>query len=160
MPCCGRAVLNDVAPGRSVPMLLKPNRGVPPYDHLYHTGPMPPSIDPATLLPLKPVELEILLALAVQERHGYGLVQYIAERTGDVVRLEPGNLYRVIKRLLDDNLVQESSRRSTPAAGNERRRYYRLSALGARVANAELRRLRAVLASGAARVIARRAGAT
>jgi DNA-binding PadR family transcriptional regulator len=119
-----------------------------------------PATDPASLLPLKPVELEILLALADQERHGYGLVQYIAERTGDVVRLEPGNLYRVIKRLLDDRLVQESARRGTPTSGTERRRYYRLTPLGARVANAELRRLRSVLASDAARVIARMVAVT
>lgn len=107
------------------------------------------------LLPLKPVELEILLALVDEERHGYGLVQKIAERTDELMRLEPGNLYRVIKRLLADGLVQESSRRAV-SDGEERRRYYRLTAHGARVLDAELQRIRALLASTPARTLARR----
>lgn len=109
----------------------------------------------AAQLPLKPVELELLLALVDEERHGYALVQQIAEQTGGLVRLEPGNLYRVIKRLLADGLVQESSRRAT-AAGAERRRYYGLTAHGARVVDAELQRVRALLASPPARSLARR----
>ncbi len=80
---------------------------------------MPP--DPRSFLPLKPVDLQLLLALAEQELHGYGLVQAIAEGTGGLVQLDPGNLYRVIKRLLADGLVAESRRRA-PAAGAPRRR--------------------------------------
>ena len=114
-------------------------------------------IDVDLLLPLKPVELELLLALVDEERHGYALVQQIAERTGGLVRLEPGNLYRVIKRLLADGLVQESSRR-TVSDGAERRRYYRLTAHGARVVDADLRRMRALLASAPARSLVRRLG--
>jgi DNA-binding PadR family transcriptional regulator len=121
---------------------------------------MPGKTDLTSLLPLKPVELEILLALVDQERHGYGLVQHIARRTDGLVRLEPGNLYRVIKRLLEDGLVQETARRPAPDLGEERRRYYRLTALGERVTNAELRRLRAVLSSSAVRVLARRTNGT
>jgi DNA-binding PadR family transcriptional regulator len=109
--------------------------------------------------PLKPVELELLLALVDQERHGYGLVQQIALQTDDLVQLEPGNLYRVIQRLLDAGLVSESSRRST-GDGDERRRYYRLTALGARVVAAELQRMRALLASAPARILTRRLGTT
>ncbi|MGH7583965.1 MAG: PadR family transcriptional regulator [Gemmatimonadales bacterium] len=107
------------------------------------------------LRPLKPVELELLLALVDEERHGYGLVQRIAEQTDDLIRLEPGNLYRVIKRLLDAGLVQESGRRPVEN-GEERRRYYRLTAPGMRVLAAELHRLRAVLAGAPARALARR----
>ena len=108
------------------------------------------------LLPLKPVELEVLLALVDTERHGYGIVQHIAERTDGLVRLEPGNLYRVIKRLLDEGLVQESHRRAPPDDPAERRRYYRLTAHGARVIAAELHRLRAVVSSSPARTLLRR----
>jgi DNA-binding PadR family transcriptional regulator len=108
-------------------------------------------------LPLKPVAFELLLALVDGERHGYGLVRAIADRTGGLVRLEPGNLYRIIKRLLADGLVQESSRRAAPEGG-ERRRYYRLTPLGARVAHAELRRMQQALASEPARTLVRRFG--
>jgi len=108
------------------------------------------------LLPLKAVELELLLALVDEERHGYGLVQQIAERTNGLVQLEPGNLYRIIKRLLAEGLVQESARRNTPDSDDERRRYYRLTAFGARVLAADLQRLRTLLASGPARTLIRR----
>lgn len=113
---------------------------------------MPP--DPRTFLPLKPVDLQLMLALAEQELHGYGLVQAIAEGTGGLVQLDPGNLYRVIKRLLADGLVAESGRRAVPDLGEERRRYYKLTALGQRVLGAEVRRLQALVASPAVRALA------
>jgi DNA-binding PadR family transcriptional regulator len=114
------------------------------------------SSDVASLLPLKPVELELLLALVEDERHGYALVQQIAERTDGVVQLEPGNLYRIIKRMLADGLVQEASRKAIAADSDERRRYYRLTPFGSRVVDAELQRIRSVLNSAAARTVARR----
>ena len=110
--------------------------------------------DPRSFLPLKPVDLQLLLALAGQELHGYGLVQAIAESTDGLVQLDPGNLYRVIKRLLADGLVAESSRRAAPDLGEERRRYYRLTALGQRVLAAEVRRLQALVSSPAVRALA------
>ena len=109
--------------------------------------------DARAYLPLKPVDLQLLLALAEEERHGYGLVQAIDEATDGLVRLDPGNLYRVIKRLLADGLVAESARRAAPDAGDERRRYYRLTALGRRVLAAELQRLQALVSSPAIRTI-------
>jgi DNA-binding PadR family transcriptional regulator len=112
--------------------------------------------DPRHHLPLKPVDLQLLLALAERELHGYGLVQAIAEQTDGVVTLEPGNLYRVIRRLLDDGLVAEADRRAAPDLGEERRRYYRLTALGGRVLAAELRRLDALVRSPAARALTQR----
>jgi DNA-binding PadR family transcriptional regulator len=115
---------------------------------------MPP--DPRRYLPLKPVDLQLLLALAEEERHGYGLVQAIGERTGGVVALEPGNLYRIIRRLLDDGLVAESDRRPAADLADERRRYYRLTALGARVAAEEVRRLEALVRSPVARALVQR----
>jgi DNA-binding PadR family transcriptional regulator len=109
--------------------------------------------DPRTHLPLKPVDLEILLALADDDRHGYGLVQAVAERTGGLLELDPGNLYRVIKRLLDAGLIAEAGPRSTAA---ERRRYYRITPLGGRVLAAELDRLRALVNAPDTRALARR----
>jgi DNA-binding PadR family transcriptional regulator len=99
------------------------------------------------LLPLRPVDFLLLLALVEEEQHGYGLAQHIAEATDGLVRLEPGNLYRVIKRLVDDGLIAPSSRRPAPELDDERRRYYKLTAAGARVAALEAQRLRTVLAS-------------
>lgn len=103
-------------------------------------------------LPLKPVDLQLLLALAEHEQHGYGLVQAIAESTDGLIRLDPGNLYRVVKRLLESGLVAESERRPT-APGEERRRYYRITALGKRVLAAELQRLQRLVASPAVRAV-------
>lgn len=106
-------------------------------------------------LPLKPVDLELLLALATEDRHGYGLVQRISEHTGGLIVLDPGNLYRVIKRLLTDRLIEESP--SPPAAaGDERRRYYRITPLGGRVLAAELERLRALVSAPATKAAAQR----
>ena len=112
--------------------------------------------DPRDFLPLKPVDLEVLLALAEEERHGYGLVLAIAEHTNGLVTLDPGNLYRVIKRLLADALVAEAGQRGTADADGERRRYYRLTPLGGRVLAAELERLRALVNAPATRAVARR----
>lgn len=102
-------------------------------------------------LPLKPVDLHLLMALAEEDRHGYGLVQAIEASTEGLVRLDPGNLYRVIKRLLADGLVAEAEHR--PADGDERRRYYRITALGRRTLAGELRRLQTLVRSAAARTI-------
>lgn len=105
-------------------------------------------------LPLKPVDLQLLIPLAEEERHGYALVQAIEEGTNGLVRLDPGNLYRVIKRLLAAGLVAESDRRVPP--GEERRRYYRITPLGQRVLVAELKRLEALVASSNVRGLLRR----
>src|SRR3954468_24138006 len=109
-----------------------------------------PARDPSDFLPLKPVDLELLLALADEDRHGYGLVQAIAEHTGGLIQLDPGNLYRVIKRLLADGLIAESDRRDSADTG-ERRKYYRLTPLGGRVLSTEVERLRRVVTAPATR---------
>ena len=102
----------------------------------------PPAARPAecAMLPLRPTELLILMMLTAGERHGYGIRQDILDHTGGAMQLEAGNLYRHIRRLEDDGMLEESGRR--PAADDERRRYYRLTPLGRRVLAAELRRLR------------------
>lgn len=117
--------------------------------------------DPRDFLPLKPLDLQLLLALTEEERHGYGLVQAVSDRTDGLITLEPGNLYRVVKRLLDDGLVAESARREPPGAPDgddqrQRRRYYRITALGQRVLAAELRRLDQLVRSQAARDLVQR----
>jgi DNA-binding PadR family transcriptional regulator len=109
---------------------------------------------PDTFLPLKPVEFLILMTVANGERHGYGIMLDIAERTGGSVRLEAGGLYRSIRRLLSDKLLAESVRRPVADLDDERRRYYALTPLGRRVVAAEALRLRALVrAAEASRII-------
>ena len=115
---------------------------------------MAPRSNPESLLPLKPVELLVLSMLSAGERHGYGIRQDILEHTHGSLELEAGNLYRTIRRLEQDDLVDESVRR--PAAGDdERRRYYRLTPFGRRVLAAELERLRELVRLGEARDVIR-----
>ena len=91
-------------------------------------------------LPLTPVVFEIALSLAAGERHGYEIMQDVERRTGGGIVLHPGTLYRALGRLLEQGLIEELDER--PAAGtDERRRYYRLTALGQAVARAEVERL-------------------
>lgn len=111
--------------------------------------------DPRSFLPLKPVDVHLLLALATSEQHGYGLVQAIENATEGLVRLDPGNLYRVIKRLLANGLIAETERRRASDLADERRRYYRLTALGEKVLVEELRRLEVFVKSPAVRAVAR-----
>jgi DNA-binding PadR family transcriptional regulator len=113
--------------------------------------PPPPPITPGSLLPLKPVTLEILLSLLDGERHGYGIVSDIAHRTRGAVRPEPGNLYRSLRGMLELGLIEESDRRPAPDLDDQRRRYYRVTLFGHRVAAAEAARLQALLAQARVR---------
>ncbi len=97
--------------------------------------------DAATGPPLTPAVFHILLALVDGQRHGYGIVQEIAGRSGGTVRMGPGTLYGSIKRMLADGLIVETEQRPDPAIDDERRRYYQVTDLGYRVATAEARRL-------------------
>jgi DNA-binding PadR family transcriptional regulator len=107
-------------------------------------APRPSDVD--RQLPLKPVVFQILLSLADGERHGYSITQDIAARTSARMDLEPGNLYRSLKAMLDDGLIEESDRRPAPDLDDERRRYYRITAFGRKVAAAEIARLEELLA--------------
>jgi DNA-binding PadR family transcriptional regulator len=98
-----------------------------------------PEID--QVLPLTPTVFHILLALADQERHGYGIMQEVTMMTQNRVRMGPGTLYGSIKRMLKANLIEESDERPDPALDDERRRYYRLTDFGRQVLAAEARRL-------------------
>jgi DNA-binding PadR family transcriptional regulator len=106
---------------------------------------MPDRVDADTHLPVKPVAFQVLLSLADGERHGYGITQDIAARTSARMRIEPGNLYRSLKAMLDAGLIEESERRPAPDLDDQRRRYYRITALGRKVALAETTRLEAVV---------------
>ena len=109
--------------------------------------------DPRDFLPLKPVDLELLLSLADGDLHGYGLVQAISAHTDGLILLDPGNLYRVVKRLLAEGLIAESDR---DAGDGERRKYYRITPLGGRVLATELDRLRRLVNATSTRQVARR----
>jgi DNA-binding PadR family transcriptional regulator len=111
---------------------------------------MPPR-DPDALLPLKPVVFQVLLSLVDGERHGYAIVQDIAQRTSARIQMEPGNLYRSLRFMLDEELIEESGRRPAPDLDDERRRYYRITRFGHRVASAEAARLRELVADARAR---------
>jgi DNA-binding PadR family transcriptional regulator len=94
-------------------------------------------------LPLPPAFLHILIALGEGERHGYSIMQEVAERTEGRVRMSPGTLYGSIKRMLAEDLIEELT---TGAAGaDERRRFYRITKFGRRVAVAEIARLTSLL---------------
>jgi DNA-binding PadR family transcriptional regulator len=104
----------------------------------------------------RPVEFHILLALAADERHGYGLLQEVANLTDGDLQLEPGTLYRALHRMLKDGWVAESARRPAADQDDERRRYYRLTPAGRRVASAEAERLwRLVTVARAHRLLSR-----
>ena len=107
-------------------------------------------------MPIRPVEFEILLSLANEERHGYGIMQEAERLSGGELRIEPGTLYRALHRMLKAGWVAESGRRPAVDLDDERRRYYRLTPLGRRVAAAEAERLaRLVGAARANRLLTR-----
>ena len=127
-------------------------------------------------MPIRPVEFEILLTLANEERHGYGIMQEAARMSGGELQMEAGTLYRALHRMLKDGWIAESDRRVPPPSGagrwgprearpgrgprsenvDERRRYYKLTPLGRRVAAAEAERLaRLVGAARANRLLTR-----
>jgi DNA-binding PadR family transcriptional regulator len=90
---------------------------------------------------LRSIEFHILLALAADERHGYAILQEVGALTDGDLQIEPGTLYRALRRMLADGWVAESGRRPAADVDDERRRYYRLTPLGRRVATAEADRL-------------------
>ena len=98
-------------------------------------------LSPDKFLPLKPHWFHVLLSLADQEQHGYGIMQQVLERTDGRVRLWPATLYGTLKRLIDEGLIEESDERPAPELDDARRRYYRLTRLGRRVLAAEGERL-------------------
>jgi DNA-binding PadR family transcriptional regulator len=92
-------------------------------------------------LPLQPYEFQVMLILGDGDLHGYGIRREAAERSDGNLRLDPGTLYRTLRRLQDVGLIAESDRRPAPDLDDQRRRYYTLTGLGREVAVAEVERL-------------------
>ncbi len=97
--------------------------------------------EPSSLLPLQTATFHILVALADRDRHGYSIMQDVAARTSGSVQLSPGTLYSSIRRMLEQGLIEELAESPDPASSDERRRYYRLTRFGRRVAASEVDRL-------------------
>jgi DNA-binding PadR family transcriptional regulator len=100
---------------------------------------------PENFLPLHRDTFQILVSLADSDRHGYAILQDIAERTGDARAITPSTLYSSIRRLLEGGLVKELHDRPHREQDDQRRRYYRLTSLGRRIAELEARRLERLL---------------
>ena len=114
---------------------------------------------PQEMAPLTPPVFHILLALADEERHGYGIMLDVASQTGGALQLGPGTLYGCLKRMLAAKLIEESDERPDPELDDERRRYYRITDFGVRTVRAEAQRLStSVTAARARRLLARNSG--
>jgi DNA-binding PadR family transcriptional regulator len=92
-------------------------------------------------LPLSPAAFSILLALKDGDKHGYAILREVAEQSDGKIKLLPGTLYNLLKRMLEDGWIAELDQRPDPMLDDERRRYYRLTALGARMASLEAERM-------------------
>jgi DNA-binding PadR family transcriptional regulator len=104
-------------------------------------------MDAQRFLPLKTQWFHVMLSLAGEDQHGYGIMQEVLERTEGKVRLWPATLYGSLKRLIEAELIEESDERPAPELDDARRRYYRLTAFGRRVLNAECDRLQELVRS-------------
>ena len=93
------------------------------------------------MIPLRTNWFQIMVSLASGEQHGYGIMHEVLDRTEGKVRLWPATLYGSIKRMIEAELIEESDRRPAPELDDARRRYYRLTALGRLVLDAECERL-------------------
>lgn len=114
---------------------------------------MPPKDQSAAsdLTPLSPAVFHILLSLGEGERHGYALRREIAQRTAGKLKLGPGVLYGSIRKMLEWDLIEESDERPDPHLDDERRRYYRITPYGRKVAQAEAARMRELVRLAAAK---------
>ena len=106
---------------------------------------------PESYLPLTPAVLDIMVAPGNEELHGYAIMQEVRRRTDGQRRLAPGTLYRSLKQMEQRGWVAQSEERPEPSLDDERRRYYRLTELGRRVALAELERLEGLVRVGRSR---------
>lgn len=112
-------------------------------------------VDPRQFLPLTPLSFQVLLALADTDRHGYGIIREVSERTDGLITLRTGTLYTLLQRLLDEALIEsvgtavidvpDGAVGSPPIKHDARRKYYGLTELGREVLSAEARRLESAL---------------
>jgi DNA-binding PadR family transcriptional regulator len=103
-------------------------------------------VDPRSFLPLTPLAFQVLLALADTERHGYGIIREVGERTDGLIKLRTGTLYTLLQRLLDEGLISATDTPAQPEEKHdERRKYYGLTTLGREVLAAEATRLQSLV---------------
>jgi DNA-binding PadR family transcriptional regulator len=107
----------------------------------------------AEFLPLTPAIHHILLALVDEERHGYGIMLEVSRLTDGGTRMGPGTLYGTLKRLLGSGLIEEADERPDPGLDDERRRYYRITALGREILRAETSRLSLLVSAARAKKV-------
>jgi DNA-binding PadR family transcriptional regulator len=125
-----------------------------PWEYNCRAMPRKPTPSPDAFLPLTAVVFEILVSLATEARHGYSILVDVRSRTSESIR--PGSLYRALNRLLDERFIEELDERPDAELDDERRRYYRLTELGRRVAVAEAARIESQLQSARAAGLAPR----
>lgn len=105
--------------------------------------------------PLPAAAFQIMLSLADAELHGYGIMRQVEEQTSGRLRLGPGTLYSSIQAMLEEGLIEEVDGTSDHEPGHERRRYYRLTSSGRKLARAEAERLADLLRVARAKKILR-----
>ena len=113
-------------------------------------------VHPESLVPLPTAVFHILIALADRDRHGYSIMQEVSTRTEKKVQLSAGTLYSSIRRMLEQGLIEELADSPDPSSSDERRRYYRLTRFGRRVAAAEVARLNTLVQQAHATGLVRR----
>lgn len=107
--------------------------------------------NPTGFLPLRPLDFQVLTVLAQGERHGYGIAHATREEFPDQPALELGSLYRIISRMLDQQLIEEVKPPPDAPTDQRVRRYYHVTQLGLEVVRAEADRMRSLLAWPAVR---------
>jgi len=107
--------------------------------------------DPRSLLPLTHLTYHVLLALADEDRHGYGIIKEVLAETDGAMELETGTLYTALKRLKDDAIIEMVQPNERPPDEDSRRRIYRLTAFGRKVLEAESARMAALVGVAAAK---------
>jgi len=107
------------------------------------------------MTPLTPPVFHILVALANEERHGYGIMLDVARQTGGTLQMGAGTLYGCLKRMLTAGLIEEADERPDPSlgpgSGEERRRYYRITTQGRRAVRSEAERMAGALQAAKSR---------
>jgi DNA-binding PadR family transcriptional regulator len=107
------------------------------------------------LYPLPSAAFQILLSLAEEDLHGYGIMRQVSDQTGGRMRLGPGTLYSSIQTLIEGKFIEEVVQGEDAKPGNERRRYFRLTSAGRKLARSEAERLADLLRIARARKILR-----
>jgi DNA-binding PadR family transcriptional regulator len=109
------------------------------------------SRDPHDLLPLKPVVFQIALVLTEGEKHGWNIVKEVEARMAGTKKILPANLYRTLRNMLADGMIEESDNRPDPELDDERRRYFLLTEFGEAVTRAEAQRMADLVARASAK---------